>query len=169
MNPAHLTARRGWWIVFLVVGCESETDFRAQLASFQVQVRADVARSRACADELRAVAARSPVAATRALTEVPRLFVSRASMFPEGSRKEIARQEREIAAASEIISRATIDGPAALDRVVAAVATAHRIEARLCQARDVASLAAIERVAPDEAVAREGATNPARGDDRAVP
>lgn len=163
MNTARRVVRRGWWVVFLMIGCESEGDFRARLASFQVQVSADVARSRGCADELRAFAAQDPLATTRALEEVPRFFVSRSWVFPERSRKEIARREREIAAASEIIARATIDGPAALYRIVTAAATAHHIEERLCQARDMAStLAAMDRVAPADAVARDGPTNPAR-------
>ncbi len=163
MNTAPRVLRRWWWVVFLMMGCESEGDFRARLASFQVQVSADVARSRACADELRAFAAQDPLAATRALEEVPRFFLSRAWVFPERSRKEIARREREIAAASEIIGRATIDGPAALYRVVTAAATAHRVGERLCQARDMAStLAAMDRAAPGEAVARDGPTHAAR-------
>lgn len=140
--------------MLLVAGCESEAEFGARLASLQVQVRADMTRSRACADDLRAVAVRDPLAATRALEEVPRSFVNGAWALPERSRSEIARREHEIAAASEIISRAMVDGPAALHRVVTAAANAHRVGQRLCQARDAAStLAAMGRRAPDEAFA----------------
>lgn len=163
MRQTHGAARRWCCVVFLLAGCESETDFRARLASFQVQVRAEAARSRGCADELRAVAALSPLAVTRALEEVPRYFVSRAWLFPERGRNEIARREQEIVAANEIVTRATIDGPVSLYRVVAAAATAHRIEEKLCQARDVATtLAAMERAGPGGAVARQGATSAAR-------
>jgi hypothetical protein len=149
-----------WMTVpLLLAACTQPRDFYERLETYQRQSSTAATQARRCSVELRSLAEHGPREASRALA-------ASSSAQPEfvgldRIRSEIDMSEKELEAACKTIARGTIDGPAALERMVSATARVRQIQARLCEARDVAfTLANVARPTSRSIVAQEAPRAP---------
>ncbi len=125
-------------------------------AKFHEVLRSALARSehaaaeaRSCADDLRTITDRAPGVAgialqlqgapTRTLLLPALGSADRNGTLASRARKEIERREHALDGDLRTIEGSVVDGPAALARVGEAVEHADHVQARLCEARDLAN------------------------------
>lgn len=129
--------------------CAPDPAVDGRLGWLAAQTEGEADAARACAEGLRRVVDRDPLAAASTLellssaTYLPIPGLSGGALAQETAveraRAEIARREETIRADRRALEEARGSGPGALDRALAAALQARRARERLCRARDAAA------------------------------